>query len=311
MFKPVSSQIDFPKLEEEILKYWKKNKIFEKSLEKDAPKGKWTFLDGPPFITGLPHYGNLLSSLPKDIFPRYKTMQGYKVRRVWGWDCHGLPAENKVETKLGLKSKRDVEQKIGVKKFIDECQLYVKDVSGEWEWYIDHIGRWVDFKNAYRTMDLPYMESVMWVFRQMYDKGFIYKGLRVSLFCPHCSTPISNFEVAMDSENYKELAEEADIYKYQLTDEKDTYFLAWSTTPWTKLGTPALAVNPKLIYVKVKQGDRNYILAKSTLKMLNKEPYRILDEYKGEKIIGKKFIPHYNFYKIDKNKNAFIVIGSV
>lgn len=309
MFKPVSSQIDFPKLEEKILKYWKKNKIFEKSLEKDAPKGKWTFLDGPPFITGLPHYGNLLSSLPKDLFPRYKTMQGYSVRRVWGWDCHGLPAENKVETKLGLKSKRDIEQKIGVKKFINECKLYVNDVSGEWEWYINHIGRWVDFKNAYRTMDLPYMESVMWVFRQMYDKGFIYRGLRVSLFCPHCSTPISNFEVAMDSENYKEITEEADIYKYQLTDEKDTYLLAWSTTPWTKLGTPALAVNPKLTYVKVKQGDKNYILAKSTLKMLSKEPHRVLDEYKGEKIIGKKFIPHYNFYKIDKNKNAFVVIG--
>ena len=171
MFKSVNPNINFPKLEKEILEFWKKNKIFEKSLEKDAPKGKWTFLDGPPFITGLPHYGSLLSSLPKDLFPRYKTMQGYRVARVWGWDCHGLPAENKVEVKLGIKSKREIVEKIGIKKFIDECKLYVKDVSGEWEWYVLHIGRWVDFKNAYKTMDTPYMESVMWVFKQMYDKG--------------------------------------------------------------------------------------------------------------------------------------------
>lgn len=308
-FKPVNPKVNFPLLENEVITYWKKNKIFEKSVEQRPEEKKWTFLDGPPFITGLPHYGTLLSSIPKDLFPRYWAMKGYRVRRVWGWDCHGLPAENKVEEKLGIKRKKDIEDKIGVKKFIDECKLYVSQVSSEWEWYVDHIGRWVDFKNAYKTMDLPYMETVMWVFKQMYEKGLIYKGLRVSLYCPHCATPISNFEVAMDADNYREITESASTYKYQLADEKDTYLLAWSTTPWNKIVTPALAVNPKLKYVKVKQGKENYILAKTTLKMLNNQPYKIIEEFSGQELLGKKFIPHYDFYKIEKGKKAFVVIG--
>lgn len=306
-FKTVDPQVNFPKLEEEIIKYWKKNRIFEKSLEKEAPNGDWTFLDGPPFITGLPHYGSLLSSIPKDLFPRYKTMNSYRVRRVWGWDCHGLPAENKVEEKLGIKRKKDIEQKIGVKKFIDECKLYVKDVSAEWEWYVDHIARWVDFKNAYKTMDLPYMETVMWVFKQMYDKGYIYKGLRVSLYCPHCATPISNFEVAMDADNYKEVPDHSTTYKYKIG--KDTYILAWSTTPWNKIVTPALALNPKLTYVKVKQGNEFYILAKSTVKSTLAGKYEIVEQFKGEKLIGTKFEPHYNYYKIKPQEKAFEVIA--
>ncbi|MEK7533728.1 MAG: isoleucine--tRNA ligase [Patescibacteria group bacterium] len=308
MFKPVSPKVDFPKLEEEILKFWKKNKIFEKSLKKESPKGDWTFLDGPPFITGLPHYGSLLSSIPKDVFPRFKTMQGYRVRRVWGWDCHGLPAENKVEEKLKIQRKKDIEEKIGVKRFIDECKLYVSQVSLEWEWYVDHIGRWVDLKNAYRTMDIAYMESVLWVFRNMYDKGLIYRGLRVSLYCPHCATPISNFEVAMDVDNYKEVLDSATTYKYQLKDEKNTYVLAWSTTPWNKIVTPALAVNPKLTYIKIAQGKEKYILAKSTAKMIVGE-YKIEDEFKGEKLVGKKFVPHYDYYSVLKGEKAFEIIG--
>lgn len=310
-FETVDPRVNFPKMEEKILKFWEENKIFEKSVTERPENKTWTFLDGPPFITGLPHYGSLLSSIPKDLFPRFWTMKGYKVRRVWGWDCHGLPAENKVEKKLGLKSKKDIERKIGVKKFIDECKAYVSEVSSEWEWYVDHIGRWVDFKNAYRTMDISYMESVMWVFKQMYDKGYIYKGLRVSLFCPHDSTPISNFEVAMDpTENYKEVTESADTYKYKVKGEDKTYLLAWSTTPWNKLATPALAVNPDLIYVKVKQADEYYILAKTTLKMLKDEPYKIVDEFKGSKLVGLGFEPHYDFYKIEAGKKAFIVVGA-
>ncbi|MBI3385513.1 isoleucine--tRNA ligase [Candidatus Gottesmanbacteria bacterium] len=309
-FKPVSPQVSFPALEQEVLDYWKKNKIFEKSIE-SRPKDKtWTFLDGPPFITGLPHYGTLLSSIPKDLFPRYWTMKGYRVRRVWGWDCHGLPAENKVESKLHIKRKKDIEEKIGVKKFIDECKLYVGKTSSEWEWYVDHIGRWVDFRNAYKTMDTPYMETVMWVFKQMYDKGLIYKGLRVSLYCPHCGTPISNFEVAMDADNYKEVTESTAVFMYQLVGDKNTYLLAWSTTPWNKLATPALAVNPLLEYVKVKQGDKFYILAKSTMKMLkNDPPYTIVQTMKGKELVGKKFIPHYDFYKVDPGKKAFVIVG--
>ncbi len=309
-FKPVSSQVDFSKLEEEVIKFWKEDKTFEKSVEKKAPNGDWNFLDGPPFITGLPHYGTLLSSIPKDIFPKFWTMKGYRVRRVWGWDCHGLPAENKVEEQLGITRKRDIEEKIGVKKFIDACKAYVNNVSSEWEWYIDHIGRWVDFKHAYKTMDLPYMETVMWVFKQMYDKDLIYKGLRVSLFCPHCSTPISNFEVAMDQDNYQDLIEQTAVYKYPIKGEDDTYLLAWSTTPWNKLVTSALAVNPELDYVKVSQGNEKYILAKATLKMLTDEPYKILEEFKGSSLVGKEFVALYDFYKIEPGKKAFIVVGA-
>ncbi|MBI2031163.1 MAG: isoleucine--tRNA ligase [Candidatus Levybacteria bacterium] len=310
MFKPVDPKINFPQMEEEIIKYWKENKIFEKSVESRPKDKKWTFLDGPPFITGLPHYGSLLSSIPKDVFPRFWAMKGYRVRRVWGWDCHGLPAENKVEEKLGIKRKKDIEEKIGIKKFIDECKLYVENVSSEWEWYIDHIGRWVDFKNAYKTMDFSYMESVMWVFKQMYDKGYIYKGLRVSLYCPHCSTPISNFEVAMDSDNYKDMKDLASVYKYQIPDEPKTYILAWSTTPWNKIVTPALAVNPDIDYVKIKQKNEIYILAKDAVGKIIKGKYELASKpFKGKELIGKKFIPHYDFYKIDVDKKAFVIVG--
>lgn len=307
-FDSVDTKVSFPELEEKVLEFWKKNKIFEKSIESRPEDKKWTFLDGPPFITGMPHYGHLLGSIHKDLFGRYQTMLGHRVRRVWGWDGHGLPIENKVEKKLGIKRKKDIEEKVGVKRFIDECKVYVNEVSSEWEWYVDHIGRWVDFKNAYKTWDKNYMESVMWVFKQMYDKGHIYKGLRVSLYCPHCATPISNFEVAMDSDNYQEVTEPANVYKYKRSD-MDVYLLAWSTTPWNKLATSALAVNPILDYVQVKQGDEHYILAKNALKILNDTPkYTVESEFKGNDLIGVKFEPHYDYYKLDEGKKTFIVI---
>ena len=309
MATPVDNNPDFPKLEEKILDYWKKNNIFEESISARPENKTWTFLDGPPFITGLPHYGSLLPSIAKDVFPRFWTMKGYRVRRVWGWDCHGLPAENKVENKLGITRKKDIEEKIGVKKFIDECKLYVSDVSSEWEWYVDRIGRWVDFKNAYKTMDLDYMETVMWVFKQIYDKGLIYKGLRVSLFCPHCSTPISNFEVAMDADNYKDVKDFGTTYKYKLKDEENTFILAWSTTPWNKIATPALAVNPKLTYVTAQIGKEKYVLAKSMLKILDGQEYKILESYKGSQLVGKEFEPHYNYYKIEAGRKAFVIVS--
>ncbi|HSW48423.1 MAG TPA: class I tRNA ligase family protein, partial [Candidatus Saccharimonadales bacterium] len=310
MFKPVTPAVNFPDLEKDISEFWKKNKIFEKSVENRPKNKKWNFLDGPPFVTGMPHYGSLLSSLPKDLFGRYWTMKGYRVERVWGWDGHGLPIENKVENELEIVRKRDIEEVVGVKKFIDACKSYVNIVSGDWEWYVDRIGRWVDFKNAYKTWDIDYMESVMWVFKQMYDKGYVYKGLKVSLYCPHCSTPISNFEVAMDADNYKEINDFGTTYKYQLEKEKSTYILAWSTTPWNKIVTPALAVNPKFNYVKVKQDGEFYILAESTLKMLKEDPkFEIIDHIKGKELIGKKFVPHYDYYAKKSDKKMFEIIG--
>lgn len=302
-FKAVPSEVIFADLEEDLLKYWKNERIFERSVEERPEDKKWNFLDGPPFITGMPHYGTLLSSIPKDIFGRYWTMKGYRVRRVWGWDGHGLPIENKVENKLKIKRKKDIENVVGVKKFIEECLGYVNEVSSEWEWYVDHIGRWVDFKNAYKTWDIKYMESVMWVFKSMYDKGFIYKGFRVILYCPHCATPVSNFEVAMDADNYKEVTESGTTYKYKLKGEENIFLLAWSTTPWNKIVTPALAVNPKLDYVKVKQGDEYYILEGETLQILKEDPkFEVIEEYKGQDLIGKEFELHYDFYL--KNKKA-------
>jgi len=309
MLKPVSPQIHFPDLENDILAFWKEKKIFEKSVSSRPESKRWTFLDGPPFVTGMPHYGHLLGSIHKDLFGRYWTMKGYRVNRKWGWDGHGLPIENKVENKLEIKRKKDIEDIVGVKKFIEECKVYVEEISGEWEWYVDHIGRWVDFENAYKTWDTPYMESVMWVFKQMYEKGHIYKGLRVSLYCPHCSTPISNFEVAMDADNYKEIADHGTTYKYELEGEQKTFILAWSTTPWNKIVTPALAVNPDLEYVKVKQNDEIYILAKTTLKILGENPYEIVETVKGNELIGKKFIPHYDYYTIADGEKAFEIIG--
>ncbi len=307
-FESIDPKPDFPKMEDDLISSWKENKIFEKSIEQNPVDKTWTFLDGPPFITGLPHYGTLLSSIPKDLFPRYWTMKGYRVRRVWGWDCHGLPAENKVENKLGIKRKKDIEEVVGVGKFIEECKNYVSEVSSEWDWYIDHIGRWVDFKNAYKTMDTDYMESVMWVFKGMYEKDYIYKGLRISLYCPHCATPISNFEVAMDPDNYKDVTEVSNTYKYEIAPK--TFLLAWSTTPWTKITTTALAINPKFIYVKVEYNKEFYILAKSTLeKVFAEKDYTIVEEISGEKLIGTKYTAHYDFFEKEKDKKCFVVIG--
>jgi len=295
-FKNIPSNISFPAMEEEITSFWKENKIFEKSVDQRSDDNAYTFYDGPPFITGLPHHGHLLSSIAKDIIPRYQTMKGKKVKRVWGWDCHGLPAENKVEEKLGLKSKKDIEA-LGIKKYIDECYAYVQNVSQEWPWYIDHIGRWVDYEHAYKTMDLDYMESVMWAFSEIYKKGLIYKGRRISLFCPRCSTPLSNFEIAMDN-SYRDVEDPAISIKFKLKD-RNAYILAWTTTPWTLPGNLALAVNKDEIYVEVLVDSENLIFAKARLEtVLGDKKYEIVKEFQGQELIGLSYQPLYSFFKV-------------
>lgn len=299
-FKDIPQKVNFPQLEEEIIKFWKENKIFEKSVDQRSDDNLYSFYDGPPFITGLPHHGSLLPSIAKDVIPRYWAMKGKKVRRVWGWDCHGLPAENKVEEKLGLKNKKDIEE-LGIKKYIDECYSYVQGVSQEWEWYIDHIGRWVDFKNAYKTMDLDYMETVMWLFAEIYKKGLIYKGHRVSLFCPRCSTPLSNFEIAMDN-SYKEVEDPAISIKFKIKDEEDTYILAWTTTPWTLPGNLALAINKDEQYIKVEINKEKIVFAKARLEtVIGDKEYKVVEEFKGEKLVGLEYEPLYKFFPINKN----------
>ena len=285
-------------VEEEVLKGWKENETFEKSVEARSASNSYRFYDGPPFVTGKPHYGHLLGSIVKDVIPRFQTMKGKRVERVWGWDCHGLPAENKVEKELGINSKKEIEE-LGIDKFVSACKSYVGNVSAEWEWYIDHIGRWVDFKNAYRTMDMPYMESVLWVFKELFDKGFIYKGKRVSLFCPRCSTPISNFEVAMDN-SYKDVTDPSVFIKFKLKDQ-DASILAWTTTPWTLPSNFALGFSSDSDYAQVEHHGENLIMAKDRLKEVLGDEYKILREFKGRELEGKEYEPLYHYYPSNNN----------
>lgn len=254
-------------MEEEVLKFWEKQEIFKKTLEKNAPHGEFVFYDGPPFATGLPHYGHILASTIKDVIPRYKTMQGYHVRRVWGWDCHGLPIENIVEGQMEISGKKQIEEK-GVEQFNRTCRECVLKYATEWGRTVRRIGRWVDFEHAYKTMDTPYMESVWWGVKQIWEKGLLYEGRKVLLYCPRCETPISNFEVAMDN-SYKDVTEESVYVKFKVKDPashglpKNTYLLAWTTTPWTLPGNVALAVGKDIEYAVAVQSREHLIFAKT------------------------------------------------
>ncbi len=285
----------FPQLESETLAFWQQTKAFEKSVEQRSADKSYVFYDGPPFATGMPHYGHLLASTTKDVIPRYWTMKGYRVERVWGWDCHGLPIENMIEKQLQIKGGKKGIEALGVDVFNAACRAEVMRLDTEWERIIGRLGRWVDFENNYKTMDLTFMESVWWGFEQLWKKGLVYEGRRVILYCPRCSTPLSNFEIAMDN-SYQEVTEPSTTYKYPVNDQANTYLLAWSTTPWNKLATPALAVNPDLEYVKVKQNDEYLILAKTTLGMLTDAPYTVVEEMKGSDLTRLQFTPHFDFY---------------
>jgi isoleucyl-tRNA synthetase len=254
-FPLVSPKQSFPALESEVLEYWKVNNTFQKSIDSRPEDNPYRFYDGPPFITGMPHYGSLLSSIVKDVVGRYWTMQGRRVDRTWGWDCHGLPIEEKVQKKLWLKSNKEIEEN-GVKKFIDECYNYTSEVSSEWNWYIDKIGRWVDMDNAYRTMDQDYMESVMWVFSELWKKWLIYEGKRVSLYSWKLGTPISNFEVAMD-DTYQDVNDPAITVKFAI--EQDTNYIdkkEWGKFEYTPEGllryVLAVMKNEKWEYLMLK-----------------------------------------------------------
>ncbi len=252
--------------EEETLAFWIKEKIFEKSLTKDAPKGDFVFYDGPPFATGLPHTGSLLASVIKDVVPRYKTMRGFRVPRKWGWDCHGLPVESLIEKQLNLKTKKDIE-KIGVDTFNEAARASVLKFVDDWEKYVSRVGRWVDFKNSYKTMDNSYIESVWWTLKRLNGKKLLYEGKKVLMYCVHCETPLAKAEIAMDN-TYKMITEEAVTVKFKMKNQEkrgipaNAYILAWTTTPWTLPGNVALAVNPTIPYVLVQKGDEYLMVAK-------------------------------------------------
>src|SRR5579872_1156695 len=240
-------------IEQCLLDFWDEHKIFQKTLEKTKDKPPYVFFDGPPFATGTPHYGHILASTVKDAVPRYQTMRGRFVRRRWGWDCHGLPIEQLVEVKLGISGKKQIEQ-IGIDKFNQTCRENVLTFVNEWGKTVRRIARFVEFDNSYKTMDPTYMESVWWALKQIWEKQLIYEGRKVLLYCPRCETPLSNFEVAMD--NSYDLTVDNSVYvKFKVKGAENTYFLAWTTTPWTLVGNAALAVGKDIEYFKAEIGD--------------------------------------------------------
>ena len=290
--------------EDELTKWWKEKKIFERSVEERPEDNQFSFLDGPPFVTGLPHYGHLVGRIAKDVIPRFQTMKGKKVRRIWGWDCHGLPIEERVEKKLGLENKKDIEE-FGVNKFLRECENYVNDVSSEWEWYVDKIAEWIDFENSYKTMNQDYMESVIWVFKQLYEKDLLYKGSKTLLYCTRCGTPVSKFEIAMD-DSYKDMEDPAVTVSFPITTKgefKNVNLLAWTTTPWTLPSNRALVVAPKETYVLFSKEDNDdkYICAQKRLEEVTKHhDIEVIEKFKGEKLEGLEYSAPFNYFPPNK-----------
>jgi isoleucyl-tRNA synthetase len=302
---------DLPKLEKEVQHFWEDNQIFEKSVEQRPADNSFVFYDGPPFATGLPHYGHLLASTIKDVIPRFQTMLGKRVERRWGWDCHGLPLENLVEKELGIDTKREIEE-MGVEKFNETCRSEVLRYADEWKQIIPRLGRWIDMENDYKTMDRSYMESVWWVFKQLWDKGLVYHGHKPMHICPRCGTPLSNFEVNQGYENIRDLSV---MVKFKLkkdqvleideksfsTSEHLIYLLAWTTTPWTLPGNNLLAVDSEQSYVLLHNQDQNeyYACAEKRLEFVlanQAVEYQILGQFKGEKLLGMTYEPVFDYF---------------
>jgi isoleucyl-tRNA synthetase len=307
-------------MEEEILAFWEKNDIFKKSISQREGKDEFVFYDGPPFATGLPHFGHFVPGTIKDIIPRYQTMKGKKVERRFGWDCHGLPVENLIEKELGLNSKTDIE-KFGVANFNEACRSSVLRYVSEWRRIVTRLGRWVDFNNDYKTMDPDYMESIWWVMKTLWEKGLLYEGYYILPYCPRCSTVLSNHELNLGG--YKDVHDPAITIKFKVTGlvsgsaaeaakladlaDGNTFLLAWTTTPWTLPSNLALAVGPDIDYVLVQDGNERYILAEARLSAYYKKPeeYQILWKKKGAELVGITYEPLFPYFKETKEQNAF------
>ena len=302
MFKKVNPRQNFPEMEKEIIKFWEESKTFEKSVKNRDGKKNYSFYDGPPFATGLPHYGHIVASLMKDVVPRYWTMRGYQVKRRWGWDCHGLPIENLIEKELDIKNKQEIE-KLGVDKFNQACRASVLRYVDEWKKFISRIGRWVDMKHDYKTMDPSYTESIWWVFSELYKKGLIYESYKSMHLCPRCGTTLSNFEV---TQGYKDITDLSATVKFKLKAEqkirdfkvdKNSFMLAWTTTPWTLPGNIALAIGENIKYAIVKIENDFYVLAKDRIEeVLKDKESEVLDEIKGKDLVGLEYEPLFDYY---------------
>lgn len=317
MSKPyphVPSQPSFPKIEEKILASWKENKIFEKSVNDRAAKinnktNEYVFFDGPPFANGLPHYGHLLTGFVKDAVPRYQTMRGKRVDRRFGWDCHGLPAEMEAEKALKVSGRQAI-QEFGVDKFNAECRTSVLKYTHEWERYVNRQARWVSFENDYKTMDLSYMESVIWAFKELWKKGLVYEGHRVMPYSWACETPLSNFEIRLDNA-YRSRQDPAITVAFELAeklDGKHAKILIWTTTPWTLPSNLAVAVGPEIEYSIVEDGDIYYVLATEALSRYQKElkAAAVVKTVKGAELAGKTYLPPFPYFK--GHPNSFKVL---
>ena len=294
MYEKVSTSLNFVEREKETAKFWKENKIFEKTVESRKKCPTYTFYDGPPTANGKPHIGHVLTRVIKDMIPRYRTMKGYEVPRKAGWDTHGLPVELEVEKKLGLDGKEQVEE-YGLAPFIDECKESVWKYKGMWEDFSETVGFWADMDDPYVTYHNSFIESEWWALRQIWDKGLLYKGFKIVPYCPRCGTPLSSHEVA---QGYKTVKERSAIVRFRATDE-DAYYLAWTTTPWTLPSNTALCVNPDVTYIKVKAADGyTYYLAEAladavlgSLAAEGEAAYEVLASFSGRELEGRSYEP--------------------
>ncbi len=318
--KPVAGAPDFPGAEAEVLDYWAADDTFRASIERREGGQEYVFYDGPPFANGLPHYGHLLTGYVKDIVPRYRTMRGYKVERRFGWDTHGLPAELEVERQLGITDKSQIDA-MGIAAFNEACRDSVLRYTSEWQAYVTRQARWVDFDNDYKTLDLPFMESVLWAFKQLWDKGLAYEGYRVLPYCWRDETPLSNHELRMDDDVYKSRQDPALTVGFTITSGgpdnalAGTHLLVWTTTPWTLPSNQAVAVNPDVTYVQVAVGERRYLMAQARLGAYARElgvgegeTPEVLGSFSGAELLGLRYLPPFPYF-ID-SEGAFQVLAA-
>lgn len=311
-YEELEGKPNISEVQESVLKFWRENKIFEKSVE-EKTKGEVVFYDGPPFPTGKPHHGTVLVSFIKDMIARYWTMKGYSVPRVWGWDCHGLPIENQAEVLLGIDDKNVIEKSFGIDKFNDKCYEIVSSNNEAWKEYVEQMARWVDYEGAYKTMNTDFMESVMWAFKQCYDKGLIYRDYRVTPYCTHCETSLSISDTR-ESDSTRPRQDRWIVAKFKTEmniEGKPVSFLAWTTTPWTLPSNMCLALGAALDYAFVDVGNEIYIACKNSLpkyeKIFGKEPI-IVKECKGEELVGITYEPLFPYFADKKAEGAFKVV---